>query len=748
MKTKFVRQQKKNSSSYRRNLHKKLGSATVCSLGMAATALAQNAAPAEVSTNVTNLGRVEVIGRLDRARDQILPEVGASTYTIGKNQIQSLSQGDNAPMNQVILRAPGVAQDTAANGDLHVRGEHANLQYRINGVLLPEGINGFGLELDPRFVDSLQLITGSLPAQYGFRTAGVVDIHTKSGAFEPGGQAEMYGGSHDTLRPSGEFGGSSGKLSYFVDGSYEHNNLGVENVTASANALHDTTDQGKTFAYLSYLLSDTARLSFIGSASYANYQIPLDPTLAPTPQPNGNAWVGAAAPAATSLNDYQNEQNYYGVVTYQKSEDDVNLQVSAFGRNSSAHYVPENVAATLDYNNGVATDISRTLYSGGLEADGSDDLNDQHTLRGGLMLTEEAVAADANTTVFDVDANGNALGALRTIAQGSTPHALFYGMYLQDEWKLAPKLTLNYGTRFDWFSAPFDTENQVSPRANLVYQVTKKTTLHAGYSRYFTPPPLETVPSGNLAAFNGTTAEAWDTTPGSVKAERANYFDAGVTHELLPGLSVGLDAYYKRSVHQLDDGLFGQSLILSSFNYTRGRVGGVEFTGNYTRGGFSTYANIAVSVAQGEGTSSAQFLWANSAVANYVNSHWIALDHDQHITGSFGTAYVWKEGDQAATRLYLDALYGTGLRQDGAPISGDPNNDGIPNGSSVPAYYSINCGVEQAYQLPRHRWVKARVDVVNLTDNIYQLRSGSGVGVNAAQYGARLGFFGSLSYTF
>jgi len=55
--------------------------------------------------------------------------------------------------------------------NLHVRGEHANLQYRINDVLLPEGISGFGLELSPHFIESMQLITGSLPAQYGFRTA-------------------------------------------------------------------------------------------------------------------------------------------------------------------------------------------------------------------------------------------------------------------------------------------------------------------------------------------------------------------------------------------------------------------------------------------------------------------------------------------------------------------------------------------------------------------------------------------------
>jgi len=149
-----------------------------------------NSPPADsaASTNVTELPNVTVVGRLDQARSQIQPDLGATATTFTSQQIQNISQGADAPFNEVILRAPGVAQDSAANGDLHVRGEHANLQYRINGVLLPEGITGFGLELDPRFVEKMQLITGSLPAQYGFRTAGVVDIQTKSGVFENGGE--------------------------------------------------------------------------------------------------------------------------------------------------------------------------------------------------------------------------------------------------------------------------------------------------------------------------------------------------------------------------------------------------------------------------------------------------------------------------------------------------------------------------------------------------------------------------------
>jgi len=700
------------------------------------------------STNVTDLGNVTVIGRLDRARSNILPDLGATAYTHTADQIEMQSQGADAPFNEVLLRSPGVAQDSAPNGDLHVRGEHANLQYRIDDVLLPEGISGFGLELSPRFVQSMQLITGSLPAQYGFRTAGIVDIQTKSGAFENGGTVEMYGGSHDTISPSYEYGTTQGKWSFYTDGSYEHNDLGIENTTSSPNAIHDDTDQYKAFVYGSYIIDDTSRVSIIGSASYADYQIPIDPNQPTTTQGDGiTPWVpGTYSP--TDLNDNQNEQNYYGVIAYQKSAGDFNLQVSAFGRDSSAHYVTSDPNATLNYNGGVASNEKRTLYSGGLEANASYDIGDYHTVRGGLLGMNEYVVADTATTVFPVDGAGDIAGAEETIAQHNTPHATFAGVYLQDEWKILPKVTVNYGARFDEYSSSTDNENQLSPRINLIYQPADWTTLHAGYSRYFTPPPLETVPAGDITAFNGTSGASGVTTADPVKAERANYYDAGITQKITPKFQVGLDGYYKTAQQQLDDGLFGQSLILSSFNYSQGRVYGAEFTASYADGGFSSYANLALSKAQGKGASSAQFLWPNEAVENYVNTHWIYLDHDQWISGSFGVSYAWKETDRTGTKVYLDAIYGSGLRQDGGPIPGDPDADPIPNGATVPNYYTLNVGAEQSFKIYKNQTLKARLDIVNLTDNSYELRSGSGVGVNAAEWGARIGFFGSVSYTF
>ncbi|HTA95481.1 MAG TPA: TonB-dependent receptor, partial [Verrucomicrobiae bacterium] len=377
----------------------------------------------------------------------------------------------------------------------------------------------------------------------------------------------------------------------------------------------------------------------------------------------------------------------------------LNYQVSAIARNSDVHFTPDangnpNTSGDL-YFNGVASDLQKKLYSGGLQADASYELNDKHTIRGGAMVLDESVGADSTTTVFPMDSTDpssfNPNGPAFPITDNSTLHGLFAGVYLQDEWKILESLTANFGARFDEFYSTFDKENQISPRINLIWQPTDSTTFHAGYSRYFTPPPVEDVSGSTVNKFDGTSNESpgGPNAPDSgVKAERANYFDAGVSQKIGGHVQVGVDGYYKEAKNQLDDGLFGQTLVLSAFNYAKGKVGGVEFTSSYTRGGFSAYANLSLSWAYGEDINSAQFLFDPNDLA-YIQNHWIHLDHDQNISGSFGADYKWNEGKNSSTRVYVDAIYGSGLRTD-AP--------GVPNGATVPAYYTINLGGEQSWK--------------------------------------------------
>ena len=233
--------------------------------------------PPEINTVTFEL---DVVAKaLDLARGEIQPSLGATVYQLQRPNIESQPQGDNAPVNQLLLQAPGVAQDSF--GQLHVRGDHANLQFRINGVQLPEGINVFGQVLQTRLADSVSLITGALPAQYGFRTAGIIDIQTKTGTLDPGGSISMYGGSRGWLQPSLEYGGHIGQVDYYVTSEYQQNSIGIENPTSSFNAIHDDTSQQRGFAYVSGIVDPTTRVSLILGTSRSQFQIPNNPGQSP-----------------------------------------------------------------------------------------------------------------------------------------------------------------------------------------------------------------------------------------------------------------------------------------------------------------------------------------------------------------------------------------------------------------------------------------------------------------------------------
>lgn len=667
------------------------------------------------------LPEVDVVARLNEVRDEIVPALGATEYSVTREHLESQSQGDNAPFNQTILRLPGVAQDSY--GQLHVRGEHANLQYRINDVLLPEGISGFGQELSTRFVDHLSLITGALPAQFGDRTAGIVDIHTRDGSPSPGGQFSMYGGSFDTINPSFEYSGASGRLTYYFTGSFLHDSIGIENPTASRDPIHDATNQFKSFASLSYIIDDTSRLNLILSGGHSDFQIPNNPG-----QPQNFTLAGVPFFDSSDLNENQTEQNYYGILSYQKRIDDLNFQLSAFSRYSGVLFTPDYTGDLIF--NGVASRVDRSIFSNGAQWDASYKLDDHHTIRGGLAITAEQATANTSDLVFATDSTGTQTGFTPFgIPDDNKKHGYLYGVYLQDEWKLTDQLTVNYGGRFDMVRA-FVNESQFSPRINLVYTPTETTTLHAGYARYFTPPPLELVNQESVLKFANTTNAAGVTRSSPVKSERSHYFDAGITQKITPEFQAGLDTYYKMARNQLDEGQFGNALVFSPFNYDKGEIYGAEFTADYQKGGFSAYVNVAYSHAMGTQITSGEFQFGQDEL-DYIASHWVHLDHDQRWSASTGVSYTYEN-----TRGHADLLYGSGLR------------DGFANTSSLPAYATVNIGIEHTFKLPGIGELKARFDIVNLFDKVYEIRDGSGIGVFAPQFGMGRGFYGGLSYAF
>jgi len=738
----------------------------------------------------------------DQARSNLYTTIGTSSDIISHATIDALPQGTNQTVEKVLLQEPGVSQDSAASGLLHVRNDHANVQYRINGIMLPDGVTGFGSVFDTSFIGSIALVTGALPAEFGMRTVGLVDITTRTDLFNNSGTVGVYGGSQGMITPYMEYGGTFGSncptttavpgtrplpgsdcfagVQYYFTGRYLQTNEGIENPLPTYSPIHDFSAQEKGFAYMSTFIDPTTRLSFIGGTATSSFQIPNVPG-----QPVGFAGNppvtsvnGITNFNSANLNENQYEDTQYAVLALQKSVNGFDGQLSYFTRYNYLHFTPDPTGDLLI--NGIASDVSRMSYTNGVQGDGSYQLNPAHTLRAGFTVSGEQTAV-GNTSLVEPAPGGVAIDAPFSITDNVSKLGWLAGVYIQDEWKITNQLTINGGLRFDQMWQYVDA-NQLSPRLSFTYKPFEYTTFHAGYARYFTPPVLVEAAPANIALFNGTTGAS--TSPGTdpVLPERSHYFDAGVIQKIPFGcsnpaakdctdLDLGVDAYYKIATDLIDNGVFGQALVLSAFNYAQGIVEGAEFSAKFHSGNFQAYANLALGFEKATDVVSNEYLFDNTTpladlggltLRQYVDTHWIYTDHTQLATGSAGALYQfcgrpaypgetfglpgadWSALSWCGTRFSGDMIYGSGLR------SGDANI------GTVPPYAQFNVGIARTFLLPNDPMpVTVRFDVVNLFDTDYLIRGSSaacpsgnsvcGIGVFAPQYGPRRGFFVGVS---
>ena len=762
--------------------------------------VARPAAPATVAPLTPAEQAAVKNNAFDQSRSNLYTTIGTTSSTQTHATIDALPQGTNTTVEKVLLQAPGVSQDSAASGSLHVRNDHANLQFRINGVMLPDGVTGFGSIMDTGLIGTIALVTGALPAEFGLRTVGLIDITTRADVFNNSGSVSLYGGGRGTVTPSFEYGGTFGGncpatssstvtkaqplsanancfpgVQYFFTGRYLQTTEGIENTLPTLNAIHDFSQQERGFGYMSTFIDPTTRLSLITGTSYNTFQIPNTPGQAVGM--NGNPPVTSAFGVTTFdsalLNENQREFTQFGVLALQKSTPGFDGQLSYFTRYNNLHFIPDPIGDLLF--NGVASDISRQSYTNGMQGDASYMVNPAHTLRAGFSVSAEQAWVD-NSSLVEPAPGGVPVDAPVSITDDVAKLAWLAGVYVQDEWKITSQLTMNAGLRFDqmW---QFTDANQLSPRLSFTYKPFENTTFHAGYARYFTPPVLVEAAPANIAAFNNTTGAPNAGQPADpVLPERSHYFDAGVVQKIPFGcygpashdcssLEIGLDAYYKIAKDLIDNGQFGQALVLSAFNYQKGINEGIELSLKYTNGNFQGYGNLAVAQQRATNVVSNQYLFDNTTPLadlggltefQYIATHWVYTDHNQFVTASAGASYsfcgrpataaemfgsagaMWPTFNSwCGTRLSADMIYGSGLR------------NGDANIGTVAPYSQFNVGIARDFLLPGDtKPVTLRFDVVNLFDSIYLIRDGSGIGVFAPQFGPRRGYYAGITKKF
>ncbi|HSR01018.1 MAG TPA: TonB-dependent receptor [Sphingomicrobium sp.] len=367
---------------------------------------------------------------LDAARTQIDAGLGASVYALTNETIENRPGGETGSLSSILAQAPGV---TSTGSGLTVRGSPAN-QIRVNNVIIPESISDPADHISARFAETTRLLTGTLPAQFGFAPAGVISVTTKNGLYQHGGEAEMFAGTDGSWEPALEWAGSVRQTSVFGSANYEHGRSTVSD--SSGLSAEDKRNEIEGLAFADHVIGANDRVSMLVGGTDEHHHI------------------GATSlPAGT-----EHMSDGYAVATYQHSAGNFTVQASLYAG-----------AASDDSRFTGPSEERRDTF--GAQIDATVDVSPAHTVRFGLL--------GGRSSVHELASGGDRNRAARASV----------ATYVQDEWKITPALTFNPGLRVEWLRG-FGSAAAVEPRASLVWQSDRGLSAHVGYSGFAAATPI------------------------------------------------------------------------------------------------------------------------------------------------------------------------------------------------------------------------------------------------------------------
>lgn len=681
--------------------------------------------------------------------------VASSVREVGSKDIAVMPQGEDIKLPKLIATiTPGVVQGPF--GQTFIRGNHANIQYQIDGVQLPDSpSNTFGEAFSPRNIDHMEIITGGIPAEYGERLAAVVNIITKSGEEMPGATASISYGSYNTMTPSLEVSGSSasGSFKYYLSGNYSKTDRGLDTPQPTSEtsqqqggseAVHDKANNDNEFFKLDWVGTND-RLSLIGFNERGYFQIPTYPKAflptAPFFQPGfvdnfGNTGGFNYLPAATD--DDQTERNRYTQLVYKHQiSGDTFFQLAPYYKGSEikVRNDPVNDLAAKDLIPGSAPSSfseDKKTDNYGLKGDLTTRLGPANKVKTGFQYQSSKTSGPLEVisgqgAVAASDGQPATAPMTTTSDDNGVDKGVFEAVYLQDEVTATQWLTLSLGLRYDatqfMFADQKPTDAMLQPRVGISLLLTDSTRLHLFYGKLFQPAPAENLRD----TFNTLSGGAQELTPYDIKAEKDDFYEIGIDQGL-PGPQVlSLTYWYKLAENMLDDAQLLNTSIAQPYNFKKGFAYGTEVS---LAGQFSDrwgdFINYSYEIARGKGISGGLFAFPQGQGA--PSDDYVYLDHCQINTGNAGVRY--RDGGLWWT---LQSTYGSGLRT------------GPDNSKSLPTHVTEDTTLGYGF-LKSQSWLselKVSGDVLNITDNRYPISVANGF--NGSHYSAGREYFLHLS---
>lgn len=647
---------------------------------------------------------------------EVRAEVPLALNTRTGDQVFKQNEYHGAPTNTTsqILQESMAGAVRAPTGEVHIRGQHAEYTYYIDGVPVPAGISGSLNELfDPQVVNTINFQTGGWDAEYGNKNTAVVNVQTKipTGAFHA--DASGYVGSFNSKGTSVNASTNSGPLGVFGSLAYQTTDmrrepLSFDTTTFVPRNFHNHGEDLFTFGKATYTISPKNLLNLDVNWSRTSFQVPFDSA--------GGAFADDHQRDVNAFANLSWRRMFGGSEVVDEADAPSELFVGTFVRGGSLDFTPgrADIPAFVFYPDTMTKynlSESRHFTTYGAKIDYLVRPARELEFKTGVL----ASSTTGHETFASVAANGRSGPGSDAGLNGSD-----VGLYAQTAWSPTEQFELRTGIRYDAHTAPFaGTKTQWSPRIRLNFFPSPSTTLYAYYGRLFIPTNIEELRDITNAA---TGQAAAPTVP-----ERDHFFEGGVVHRLpFAGMVAKLSGYHKVSTPGIDDATIPGSAIMTSINIQRIVVNGLEGVLEVRPGGpLSGYLNASLIHAYGNGLVSGGFLPIEPPKGNFD------LDHDQRVSMVGSATYSESGFFASATAIYGSGLtnglvpsdrprapYGTGLLDFNRDFKVKPST--IFN---VSAGYSIVTGSTV---------VRPQIYVENLFDKHYLLKgsffSGAQVG--------------------
>ncbi len=580
---------------------------------------------------VVSLQAIEVRSRIP---------VAINTRTGDQTFQQTDYHGAPTQTTSQILQQSIVGAAAAPTGEVHIRGQHAEYTYYVDGVPVPPGISGSLNELfSPEVVNSIDFQTGGWDAEYGGRNAAIVNVQTKipTGGFHAG--MSGYAGSFNSRGGSANMSANSGRLGGFLSAAYQTTDMRQNPVignpfTNAPDNFHNRGTDVYMFGKVEYRAgaTDVMDLDLNGSRTY--FAVPYDTA------------------GGTRLNDHQTDVNGFANLGWHHlfstpdsaagAAEPAELFTGLYYRAGSLHYVPgltdtPSFIFYPDTTTAYNLNENRKFTATGLKMDLTLHPQRELMVKGGIL----AQFTDGHENFETVDANGNPGPVSNSGLTGRD-----VGGYVETSYTPVEQFEIRAGVRYDSHTAPYTPlQTQWSPRIRFNFYPDAATTVYLYYGRQFMPTNTE-----DLRQITAISQADTVTTP--TLPERDNFYEGGIIRRLpFAGMTAKVSAYYKQSSPGIDDNTVPGSAITTDVNIAQVRVAGLEAVLDFRPSGPLTgYINAALNHAYGHGPVTGGFFPTDNP------SGYFDLDHDQRLSMVGSATY-------SANRFYASAteIFGSGL---------------------------------------------------------------------------------------